>query len=190
MPAEAINNHETHEKGIKKELEDDPRIADSLRHSAFSAIKNFDGTPPMTQTGPHDLSRFVEAQGDTYARALSEIRNGDKRTHWMWFIFPQIEGLGTSSTARFYSIKNAEEARAYLQHPVLGPRLVECAEAALGVQGRSAHEIFGFPDDLKLKSCATLFAAVSPAGSVFDRLLEKYYGGERDEKTVALLEER
>jgi uncharacterized protein (DUF1810 family) len=141
----------------------------------------------MTPTDPHNLDRFVEAQGDTYSRALAEIRNGDKRTHWMWFIFPQIDGLGSSSTAKSYAVKSADEARSYLQHPILGPRLIKCAEAALGVEGRSANDIFGFPDDLKLKSSATLFAAVSPPGSVFERLLEKYYGGERDEKTVELL---
>ncbi len=155
--------------------------------SALLAVKKFNRASAMTAIDPYNLNRFVSAQRDSYARALLEIQGGDKRTHWMWYIFPQLEGLGSSSTARFYSIKNALEAKAYLEHPVLGPRLVECAEAVLGVQGRTAHDIFGFPDDLKLKSCATLFAAVSPSGSVFERVLEKYYGGERDEKTVELL---
>ncbi len=105
----------------------------------------------------------------------------------MWYIFPQFDGLGMSSTSKLYSIKSAEEARAYLNHPVLGPRLIECAEAVLGVDGRSATEIFGSPDDLKLRSSATLFASVSPSGSVFDRLLVRYFGGERDEKTLRLM---
>ena len=137
---------------------------------------------------PYDLNRFVQAQQDDHEQALAEIRSGRKRSHWMWYIFPQLHGLGFSSTAQYYAIKSIEEARAYLAHPILGPRLLQCAEAVVGVEGRSATEIFGSPDDLKLRSCATLFASVSPAGSVFDRLLEKYYGGERDVKTLQLLE--
>src|SRR5262245_23669052 len=109
---------------------------------------------------PHDLLRFLEAQEHTCGQALAEIQAGRKRSHWMWFIFPQLDGLGFSATARRYAIKGLAEARAYLDHPVLGPRLSGCAEAALLVQGRSAHEIFGDPDDLKLRSCATLFAQV------------------------------
>jgi len=136
---------------------------------------------------PYDLRRFLQAQADDYDQALSEIRSGRKRTHWMWYIFPQIDGLAVSSTAKHYSIKSVEEARAYLDHPVLGPRLLECAAAAVGVEGRSATEIFGFPDDLKLRSCATLFACVSPASSVFERLLGKYYGSVPDDKTLRLL---
>jgi uncharacterized protein (DUF1810 family) len=136
---------------------------------------------------PHDLNRFVRAQEHDYARALAEIRSGRKRTHWMWYIFPQLDGLGFSETARRYAIRGLDEARAYLGHPVLGPRLVECAEAVLAVQGRSAREIFGAPDDLKLRSCATLFAEVAPAGSVFRRVLEVYFGGEADGRTLALL---
>jgi uncharacterized protein (DUF1810 family) len=137
---------------------------------------------------PLDLNRFVEAQRDDYEQALAEIRSGRKRSHWMWYIFPQFEGLGFSSTSRRYAIKSPEEAQAYLAHPVLGPRLVECAEAAMQVDGRSAHEIFGSPDDLKLRSSATLFASVSPAGSVFERLLIKYFRAERDDKTLCLLQ--
>jgi uncharacterized protein (DUF1810 family) len=136
---------------------------------------------------PYHLSRFLRAQEDDYPQALSEIRSGRKRTHWMWYVFPQIEGLAQSSTSQHYAIKSLEEARAYLAHPVLGPRLLECAEAVVRVDGRSATEIFGSPDDWKLRSCATLFACVSPPGSVFDRLLAKYYGGERDGKTLDLL---
>ena len=136
---------------------------------------------------PYDLTRFVLGQELNYEDALSEIRNGRKRSHWMWYIFPQYQGLGSSPTSRRYAIKSMAEASAYLQHPILGPRLLECAEAALGVTGRSAHELFGSPDDMKLQSCATLFASVSPPGSVFERLLKKYFDGTRDEKTLSLL---
>jgi uncharacterized protein (DUF1810 family) len=136
---------------------------------------------------PHDLARFVDAQTGVYDRALSEIRGGRKRSHWMWFMFPQLAGLGFSATAQRYAISSRAEAAAYLAHPILGPRLVECAEAALAVEGRSAPDIFGSPDDLKLRSCATLFAQVSPAGSVFKRLLDRYYGGEPDRQTLRLL---
>jgi len=136
---------------------------------------------------PYDLRRFVRAQEADYERALSEIRSGGKRTHWMWYIFPQFDGLAFSSTSRHYAIKSLAEAKAYVDHPVLGPRLLACAEAVVGVEGRSAREIFGSPDDLKLRSCATLFACVLPPGSVFDRLLAKYYRGERDRKTLELL---
>jgi uncharacterized protein (DUF1810 family) len=135
----------------------------------------------------YDLNRFVEAQQADYDRALSEITSGQKRTHWMWFIFPQVYGLGSSSTSKYYAIRSPEEARAYLDHPVLGPRLLACAEAAVSVEGRSATEIFGSPDDRKLQSSATLFASGSPPGSVFHRLLEKYFRGGRDERTIELL---
>src|SRR5688572_13180211 len=105
----------------------------------------------------------------------------------MWYVFPQLDGLAFSSTSKLYSIKSLAEAEAYLRHPVLGPRLIECTEAVLRVEGRSALEIFGYTDEMKLRSCATLFARVSPAGSVFDRLLTKHFGGERDDKTLRLL---
>jgi uncharacterized protein (DUF1810 family) len=140
------------------------------------------------QRDPFDLERFVRAQAENYAEALGEIRAGSKDSHWMWYVFPQLDGLGSSSTAKFYAVKSTAEAEAYLQHPVLGPRLRECCEAALGVEGRTAHEIFGSPDDMKLRSSATLFAAVAPDEAVFARLLEKYFGGRRDEKTLRLLE--
>lgn len=138
-------------------------------------------------TRDEDLTRFLEAQRETYATALSELRRGRKQSHWMWFIFPQIDGLGSSPTARHYAIKSRDEARAYLQHPVLGPRLLECAEAVLAIEARSAREIFGTPDDLKLRSSATLFAAVSPKGSMFERVLDKYFDGQPDQKTLSLL---
>ena len=136
---------------------------------------------------PHGLGRFVSAQANDYGRALAEIKAGRKRSHWMWYIFPQVEGLGFSSMSRRYSIKSLAEARAYLDHPLLGRRLVECADAAMGVEGRSASEIFGSPDDMKLKSCATLFASVSPPDSVFARLLDKCFKGERDGDTLQIL---
>jgi uncharacterized protein (DUF1810 family) len=141
----------------------------------------------QSEDDPYDLSRFVQAQKRDYEHVLSEIRSGRKRSHWMWYVFPQVDGLGFSSLSKRYSIKSLAEASAYLAHPVLGPRLLECAEAVVSIEGRSATEIFGSPDDQKLRSCATLFACVSPPGSVFDRLLEKYYRGVRDARTIQLL---
>ena len=141
----------------------------------------------MSREDPYDLARFVRAQEPDYDQAMSEIRGGRKRSHWMWYIFPQFDGLGVSSTSRQYSIKSVAEAEAYLRHPVLGPRLLESVQAVLGVEGRSALEVFGSPDDMKLQSCATLFACVSPAGSVFEQLLDRYFGGERDDKTLRLI---
>ena len=136
---------------------------------------------------PYDLARFVTAQRDVYPIALAELQAGCKRSHWMWFVFPQVEGLGSSWMAQRYAIASAAEAEAYLRHPVLGPRLVECAEAVLAIEGRTAHEIFGSPDDLKLRSSATLFASVSPRSSVFERLLDGYFGGARDDATLRRL---
>jgi uncharacterized protein (DUF1810 family) len=132
------------------------------------------------------LDRFVSAQEDVYDSALAEIRAGRKRTHWMWFVFPQLRGLGSSPISRQFAIRSAAEARAYLAHPILGPRLLECCHALLELKSTSATEIFGSPDDLKLRSCATLFAYVSEPGSVFERVLERFYGGVPDEKTVTL----
>ncbi len=137
---------------------------------------------------PHDLARFVDAQAGGYEQALAEIRAGRKTSHWMWYIFPQIDGLGFSSMSRRYSIKSLDEAEAYLDHPVLGPRLLACAEAALSVEGRSASQVFGSPDDMKLRSCATLFASVTPPDSVFARLLDKFFEGKGDGKTLGLIE--
>ena len=143
-----------------------------------------------TRSDPYELERFVDAQDDDYERALAEIRRGRKQSHWMWYVFPQFDGLGVSATSRRYAIKSVAEARAFLAHPVLGPRLSECAEAVLRVDGRTATEIFGDPDNMKLQSCATLFASVSPAGSVFHRLLDKYFGGALDARTVRLIAAR
>ena len=135
---------------------------------------------------PYDLDRFVQAQAASYPQALAELRAGQKRSHWMWYVFPQIEGLGQSAMSRRYSIKSADEARAYLDHPVLGARLRECFAAVNNIAGRSAHEIFGSPDDMKLRSSATLFAAVSD-DDVFAQVLEKYFHGETDPETVTRL---
>jgi uncharacterized protein (DUF1810 family)/gamma-glutamylcyclotransferase (GGCT)/AIG2-like uncharacterized protein YtfP len=138
-------------------------------------------------TDPFDLDRFIDAQAGIYQQALAEIKSARKRSHWMWFIFPQLDGLGFSAISKTYAIKSSAEATAYLHHPILGPRLVECAEALLRLKERSAFEIFGNPDDLKLRSCATLFASVSPEGSAFERLLEKFFAGKPDDKTLHLL---
>lgn len=132
----------------------------------------------------HDLARFVSAQdGGVYERALAELRAGRKSSHWMWFVFPQIEGLGLSGMARHYAIRSLAEARAYLAHPVLGPRLIECAQALLGVTGHSAEQILGGVDALKLRSSMTLFARADPDQAAFGAVLDRYYGGEPDPAT-------
>ena len=136
---------------------------------------------------PFDLARFEQAQAPVFAQAIAELRAGRKRSHWMWFVFPQYRGLGFSAMSQRYAIRSLDEARAYLAHPVLGPRLRECTSAVLAIVGRSAHDIFGSPDDLKLRSCATLFAAVSPAGSEWDQLLGKYFDGQPDDATLELV---
>ena len=129
------------------------------------------------------LHRFVDAQAGLYADALGELRAGRKRTHWMWFVFPQIEGLGHSAMAQRYAIASRAEAAAYLAHDVLGPRLREATQAMLDVPGRTAHEILGSPDDVKFRSCLTLFDAIAP-NDVFDRALVRFYGGKRDPATL------
>ncbi|RPJ67825.1 MAG: DUF1810 domain-containing protein [Acidobacteria bacterium] len=136
---------------------------------------------------PFDLARFTAAQAGTYSLALGELRAGRKESHWMWFIFPQFEGLGFSSTSRRYAIRSLDEARAYLAHPVLGPRLVECSEALLAHTGLLASDIFGAPDDLKLRSSMTLFELAAAPGSVFTRVLERFFDGERDAATLRLV---
>lgn len=142
----------------------------------------------MNPDDPYDLNRFLAAQEGVYEKALAELRTGEKRTHWMWFIFPQIEGLGYSPMARRYSIKSIEEARQYLNHPVLGRRLLECTEAVVNLKGGSVSEIFGYPDDLKFKSSMTLFEKIAGAGSVFSRALDRYCQGERDTATLHRIE--
>lgn len=141
---------------------------------------------PARGDGP-GLERFLEAQASCYPAALAELKAGRKRTHWMWFVFPQIAGLGSSPTSRHYAIRSRAEAEAYLAHPVLGPRLVECCRALLELEGASASDVFGYPDDLKLRSSMTLFAAVSPDGGVFSQVLDKYFGGRPDPRTLQLL---
>lgn len=133
------------------------------------------------------LQRFVEAQEDDYENALSEIRSGRKRSHWMWYIFPQIQGLGFSETSRFYAIKNIEEAEEYLQHPVLGKRLIEISNALLDLDTDDAHSVFGSPDDLKLKSSMTLFASLPETDAVFQSVLQKFFDGKKDEKTLSIM---
>ena len=134
-----------------------------------------------------NLDRFLDAQQSTYASALEELRAGWKQNHWMWFIFPQIAGLGYSSTAQVYAIRNLDEAAAYIAHPVLGPRLIECCEALLLHSERSARDILGSPDDLKLRSCATLFAKVQPSHPVFGKILSTFYSGNPDTLTLELI---
>jgi uncharacterized protein (DUF1810 family) len=135
---------------------------------------------------PFDLQRFVAAQAPLIDTVRTELRAGRKRSHWMWFIFPQLRGLGRSATARRYGIASLAEARAYLAHPVLGDRLRECCSLMLQVPDRSALEILGSPDDLKFRSCLTLFALAEPGEAPFRQGLERYYGGAADARTVAL----
>jgi len=143
----------------------------------------------MSASDPFELERFVTAQGFVYATALAELKAGEKRTHWMWFVFPQLRALGRSPRAQLYGIGSLDEARAYLDHPLLGPRLVECTQAVLDCPAGSLHEIFGSPDDLKFKSCMTLFArAEGGGGTVFDTALDHWCAGERDQQTLALLD--
>jgi uncharacterized protein (DUF1810 family) len=135
---------------------------------------------------PYNLTRFVLAQEHLYARALAELTAGRKSSHWMWFIFPQLDGLGSSATARAFAIIGLEEARAYLAHPLLGERLRECTQRVTDLRGLSVGEIFGYPDDLKFRSCMTLFAraaAAAPAEEIFRAALRKYFGGEEDPLT-------
>jgi uncharacterized protein (DUF1810 family) len=136
---------------------------------------------------PFQLERFVQAQAPVWGDVLAELRAGSKRTHWMWFVFPQLAALGRSATARHYGIAGREEARAYLAHPVLGPRLLACCELLLEVPGHSAEAIFGTVDAMKLRSCLTLFEAVAPGSLAFAQCLEKYFGGQRDPLTIERL---
>ena len=136
---------------------------------------------------PHDLQRFLDAQHNVYETALTELQRGRKASHWMWFVFPQVAGLGLSAMSLRYAIGSLDEARAYLDHPVLGPRLIAGVEAVNAVRGHSAHEIFGSPDDRKFQSCLTLFERVADAPEVFGAALERYYGGQRDARTLEVL---
>ena len=133
------------------------------------------------------LKRFLDAQATDYARALAEIKNGRKQSHWMWYVFPQIIGLGVSETARFYAISDLSEATAYLNHPVLGSRLINIARALLTIEGKTAPQIMSTPDDLKLRSCMTLFGSVQGADPVFQSVLAKFFDGVPDRKTLDIL---
>ena len=141
----------------------------------------------MSTSDPYNLGRFVEAQDRVADEVTRELRAGRKQSHWMWFVFPQIRGLGSSPTAQRYAIGSLDEATAYLEHPVLGARLREWTELVLEVEGRSAEEIFGYPDYLKFRSSMTLFSRVPGADPVFARALEKYYGGKPDARTLDIL---
>ena len=133
------------------------------------------------------LQRFVDAQQPVYAAVLSELRSGRKRSHWMWFIFPQVAGLGHSATSRTFAVSSLAEAGAYLAHPTLGPRLRECAALVGSIEGRSIEQIFGHPDDLKFHSSMTLFARAAPQEPIFASCLQKYFSGQPDARTLALL---
>ena len=135
----------------------------------------------------YDLERFVSAQAGTYAGVVAELRGGRKTGHWIWFVFPQIAGLGRSEMSRFYALGSRDEARAYLAHPVLGPRLVECCRLLLAVRGRSAEDILGSIDAIKVRSCVTLFQRADPDEPVFGEVLDRFYDGRLDEATLALL---
>jgi len=135
-----------------------------------------------------ELVKFLDAQNQMYLKALAEVRNGKKESHWMWFVFPQIKGLGFSETAKFYGIADLEEAEAYLAHPVLGKHLIEISEALLKIEDKTATEIFGTPDDMKLRSCMTLFSKVSETDKIFEKILDKYFGGSQDDYTEELLQ--
>lgn len=141
----------------------------------------------MHTEDPFNLARFVLAQHNSFEQALLEVRNGRKASHWMWYIFPQLRGLGLSSMSQHYGITGLDEASAYLAHDVLGPRLMTICEATLAIEGKSATEIFGKPDDLKLRSSATLFAQVSDSNSVFHKILDNYFDGKVDQSTMQLL---
>lgn len=138
-------------------------------------------------TANKDLVRFLAAQNQMYLQALSEVKRGQKKSHWMWFVFPQIDGLGSSDTAKYFAIKNLQEAKAYLDHPVLGKNLSEISLALLNVDGKSAVEIFGTPDDKKLRSSMTLFSIVEGSDPVFGLVLQKFFNGAPDETTLRKL---
>lgn len=135
-----------------------------------------------------DLKRFLDEQEEDFAIALSEIKRGRKQSHWMWYIFPQIAGLGFSSTSKFFAIKDLTEAESYLEHPVLGQRLIEISTALLEIEDKTAPQIFGSPDDMKLKSSMTLFGALKNTNPVFQSVLDKYFNGTKDQRTLELLD--
>jgi uncharacterized protein (DUF1810 family) len=136
----------------------------------------------------YELNRFIAAQLDIYAQVISELKSGHKQSHWMWFIFPQIQGLGSSRTAKHYAIRDLQEANEYLSHPIPGLRLIECSEIILNIKGLTASNIFGYPDDVKLKSSMTLFAAIENTNPIFEQVLDKYFDGSKDNKTLEILD--
>lgn len=138
-------------------------------------------------TDPFELERFVRAQEPVLAQVRQELRDGHKRSHWMWFIFPQLRGLGRSEMATRYGLSSLEEAKAYLKHPVLGPRLLECTNLLNAVEGRDAYQILGSPDDMKFQSCLTLFARADPGEATFRHALQRYFSGHEDQRSVQLL---
>lgn len=140
-----------------------------------------------TAADPYNLQRFVNAQEPIYTQALAELRAGHKRGHWMWYVFPQIQGLGVSAESKLFAIRSCDEARAYVEHPVLGPRIRECVQAVVDVEGRSIDQIFGYPDNLKFRSSMTLFARVARDNDVFMAALRKYCGGMLDPRTIERL---
>jgi len=140
-------------------------------------------------TKENNLKRFIEAQEADYLIALSEIKNGRKHSHWMWYIFPQIHGLGFSETSKFYAIKNIKEAEEFLMHPILGERLIEICNKLLELKSNDANKIFGSPDDLKLKSSMTLFSSLDNSNPVFQSVLEKFFNGTKDNKTLQIISE-
>jgi uncharacterized protein (DUF1810 family) len=142
----------------------------------------------MTQS--ENLQRFLDAQQSDYEIALSEIKNGRKRSHWMWYIFPQIQGLGFSETSRFYAINNIEEVEQFLRHPLLGKRLVDISNELLHLDENNARRIFGTPDNMKLKSSMTLFSSISATDPVFEKVLKKFFDGKKDDTTLAILAEK
>jgi uncharacterized protein (DUF1810 family) len=144
----------------------------------------------VNERDPYNLERFLKAQAEDYPCALAELQRGRKESHWIWYIFPQVAGLGHSPMSQEYAIRSRDEAVAYLGHPVLGARLQKCCEALLKHQGKRVQDIMGFPDDLKLRSSITLFVMISKPASVFHKVLSAFYSGEMDERTVAFLDAR
>jgi uncharacterized protein (DUF1810 family) len=134
-----------------------------------------------------DIKRFIHGQENMYPQAVKELQNGKKISHWMWFIFPQIDGLGFSSISKYYSIKTIAEAKEYIMHPLLGKRLLECSDIILNIEGKSAENIFGYPDNLKLHSSITLFSFIHPESTIFPNVFKKYFKNKKDQKTLDIL---
>lgn len=160
---------------------------ETIRWDIYNFIDRKDKLRGNSMRGEEGLERFVKAQKDDYAEALSEMKNGHKESHWIWYIFPQMRGLGYSSMSEYYGIKNLDEAKAYLKHPVLGKRLIEISEALLSLDSNDARNVMGYPDDLKLRSSMTLFHLADPSEDIFKKVLEKFFSGKPDPETVNLI---